>query len=207
MSYIQTLLHAYDRLVSALHRWTDGWAIEIAARLAFASVLFLFFITAARTKIGPHFWQINDAAYIQIFPGLVEAHGYDIGQIDRFPYNFIVWIGSYSEFVLPVLIVLGLFTRLASMAMIGFVCMISFVDIYGHHVDAGFIGRMFDKNPQAPILDQRLLWVFLLFVLVLRGGGIVSADHLLGRFFQKFRDGRSPGGDAPGEEAPPASSG
>ncbi len=80
------------------------------------------------------------------------------------------------------MIALGLFTRLASVGMIGFIGMMSIVDIYGHNADAATIGAMFDRLPYGLIMDQRLLWVFLLLVLVIKGGGPISLDYVLTKF-------------------------
>ncbi|MEM6985258.1 MAG: DoxX family protein, partial [Pseudomonadota bacterium] len=92
-----------------------------------------------------------------------------------------VYAGTYAEFILPVLIVVGLFTRLAALGMIGFVFVQSFVDITGHHADAETIGAWFDRFSDATILDQRAMWVFLLAYLAIYGAGKLSIDQLLRR--------------------------
>ena len=43
------------------------------------------------------------------------------------------------------------------------------------------MGMWFDHVPDAKILDQRLLWIFLLLIPVARGAGPVSLDALLRR--------------------------
>jgi putative oxidoreductase len=92
----------------------------------------------------------------------------------------VVLAGTYAEFILPLLIVIGLFTRLASLGMIGFVIVQSLTDIYGHGAtDGKTLGALFDRFPDAVILDQRLFWVFLLAVLVVKGAGALSVDALL----------------------------
>ncbi len=48
--------------------------------------------------------------------------------------------------------------------MIGFVVVQSLTDVYGHG-QSGEIGSWFDRFPDAIIMDQRALWVFLLLVL------------------------------------------
>jgi putative oxidoreductase len=65
------------------------------------------------------------------------------------------------------------------LAMIGFVGVQSLTDIYGHGVEAATIGAWFDRTSDALILDQRLLWVFLLAVLVVKGAGRLSFDNWL----------------------------
>ncbi|MGI9451697.1 MAG: DoxX family protein, partial [Geminicoccaceae bacterium] len=88
---------------------------------------------------------------------------------------------TYAEFILPVLIILGLFTRLAALGMIGFVVVQSYVDVVFHGADEKTIGGWFDQLSDATILDQRTLWVFLLVYLVVRGPGLISLDTVLGR--------------------------
>lgn len=83
----------------------------------------------------------------------------------------LVLFGSWAEMILPLLILLGLFTRGAALGMIGFIIVQSLTDIFGHGADAATIGGWFDRASDALILDQRLLWVFLLLVLVVQGGG------------------------------------
>jgi putative oxidoreductase len=96
--------------------------------------------------------------------------------------TLVVLLGTYAEFILPAMIALGLFTRLASVGMIGFIGMMSVVDITGHNADATTVGAMFDRLPYGLIMDQRLLWVFLLLVLVIKGGGPISLDYILTKF-------------------------
>jgi putative oxidoreductase len=57
----------------------------------------------------------------------------------------------------------------------------SLTDLYGHGAidEAATVGAWFDKIPDATIMDQRALWVFLLFVLVIKGAGPLSVDRLL----------------------------
>jgi putative oxidoreductase len=79
------------------------------------------------------------------------------------------------------LVVLGLFTRIAALGMIGFVLVLTWVDIMGHGAGPETIGAWFNNTSGDVILDQRAFWIFLLIVLVLRGAGPLSLDALLGR--------------------------
>ncbi len=85
--------------------------------------------------------------------------------------------------LLPALIVLGLFTRIAALGMVVFVIVQTLTDLYGHGLiaDATALGAWFDGDPTALILDQRALWVMLLLIPVFRGGGPVSLDALIKR--------------------------
>ncbi|MEP0232096.1 DoxX family protein [Roseibium sp.] len=185
---IGLLVSLYHTVFGTLERLTNGWFIGLAARFVFASVLLVYFINSALTKIGPGifgFLSPSSGAYAQILPGMMEQVSYDTSQIAFFPYGLIVLLGTWSEFILPVLVTLGLFTRAASLGMIVFVVVMSYVDITGHHVDAATIGSLFDGNPGSLIADQRLMWVFVLLVPMLKGPGFVSLDALLGSYYRK----------------------
>jgi putative oxidoreductase len=162
----------------------NGWFLGLLARFVFAAVLMVYYLNSASTKVGEGiggFFSIGDNAYFQILPSVVEAYGYDASQVPFFPYDIIVFAGTYAEFVLPLLIVLGLFTRLASLGMIGFIVVQSYVDIVFHGADEKTVGAWFDRFADAAILDQRALWIFLLVTLVVKGAGAISLDGLLGR--------------------------
>ncbi|MEM6306696.1 MAG: DoxX family protein, partial [Pseudomonadota bacterium] len=87
----------------------------------------------------------------------------------------------WAEFILPALVILGLFTRLAALGMIGFVFVQSYVDVTGHGVQGADLGAWFDGASGSLIMDQRAFWIFLCIVLVIKGAGAVSIDHLLGK--------------------------
>jgi putative oxidoreductase len=82
--------------------------------------------------------------------------------------------GMLAEYVLPVLLVLGLFTRAAALGAIGLVAVQTLVDVTGHGAP---LGNWFDTS--IGLLDERTMWVFLLLVLVLRGAGPLSVDRVL----------------------------
>jgi putative oxidoreductase len=177
---VNALLSLYDRVVLCL-AGSAGWLLPTLARLVFAGVLFAYFWGSGLTKLGDGFFGFlmpSDGAYIQIFPKAVEAAGYDTGQLGLFHWAVAV-AGTLSEFVLPLLILLGLFARLASLGMIGFILVQSLTDIYGHGVAGDDLGRWFDAASGSLIADQRSLWIFLLASLVLTGAGPLSLDRLL----------------------------
>ena len=117
-------------------------------------------------------------AYYQILPKVAEAAQFDPQMISAVWYPLVL-LGSWAEMILPLLILLGLFTRGAALGMIGFIIVQSLTDIFRHGADAATIGGWFDRASDALILDQRLLWVFLLLVLVVQGGGRYALDHWL----------------------------
>lgn len=166
-----------------LFRKTESWLPGLAARFVFGGVLFMYFFNSAKTKVGDlpdGFFQLQDNAFFQIVPKVVEQFDYDASQIPLFPYKLIVYIGTYAEFVLPVLILVGLFTRISAVGMIVFVLVQSYVDITAHAVGAETTGALFDNASNSAILDQRALWIFLLLYLVIYGAGKLSIDYLFG---------------------------
>jgi putative oxidoreductase len=184
MPLIRLITSVHDAFFGTLQRALGDWFLGLVARFVFAAVLLVYFLNSASTKIGSGllgFLSPSIGAYAQIIPPIFEAAGNDAGAVAFFPWKLIVYFGTYAEFVLPVLIVLGLFTRVAAFGMIAFVFVQSFVDWAYHAADAETLGVWFDRTSSALILDQRALWIFLLTYLALRGAGAISLDHLLAR--------------------------
>jgi putative oxidoreductase len=150
--------------------------LPLLARLVFAAVLLGYFWASGLTKLGDGLFSPSVGAYAQIFPRAMEAAGFDVSQMGL-GRRLVVVAGTWAEFVLPVLIVLGVATRLAALGMIGFVAVQSLTDVYGH--GAGW-GAWFDRASDAVIADQRALWLLLLVVLVAKGAGALSVDRILG---------------------------
>lgn len=172
----------YDRLANGLSRLAPA-TLPTLTRLTFAGVLLVYFWNSARTKFGEGFAGLftpSDGAYYQIFPKAIEAAGYDFSQLTAFHWA-VVMAGTWAEVLLPLCIIIGLFTRLASLGMIGFVIVQSLTDIYGHGVGGDDLGRWFDAASDALILDQRALWVLLFAVLFFQGAGPLSLDRWLSR--------------------------
>jgi len=179
------LVRAYMAVFGGLERVTNGWFLGLAARLLFAGVLLMYFWNSALTKISDGmlgFLSPSAGAYAQILPQMMEQVSYDTSQIAFFPFGLIVLLGTWGEFVLPLLVVLGLFTRAASLGMIVFIVVMTYVDVTGHGAD---IGTLFNKDAFNTILAERLLWVFLLLVPVLKGPGLISLDAVLGASYRK----------------------
>ncbi|MEO8243435.1 MAG: DoxX family membrane protein [bacterium] len=176
---MNTLVMTIETATTRLSRVGD-WVLPTLARLVFAAVLLGYFWASALTKFdGP--FSPTVGAYAQIYPRAIEAASYDAGQLGLIP-HLVVLFGGWAEFVLPLLLTLGLLTRLAALGMVGFIVMQSLTDIYGHMVDAATIGAWFDRASDALILDQRAFWVLLLGILITKGAGPLSLDHLLRRW-------------------------
>jgi putative oxidoreductase len=178
---MNTLLSLYSRAANGLNR--SDWLLPSFARFLFAASLFGYFWASAKTKLGDGILGLfspSTGAYAQIFPKAFEAVGYDASQFGIFHWA-VVMAGTYAEFVLPILIVLGLFTRLAALGMIGFVVVQTLTDLYGHgginHIET--LGAWFDRLPDGIVLDQRGFWMLLLVTLVMKGAGPLSGDRLL----------------------------
>ncbi|MCK0139168.1 DoxX family protein [Aliiroseovarius sp. F47248L] len=153
------------------------------ARFTFAATLLGYFWASALTKTGDGVlgvFQPSLGAYAQIFPKAMEAASYDVGQLSMFHWAVVV-AGTLAEFILPLLITIGLLTRLAALGMIGFVIVQSLTDLYGHGgiEQPETLGAWFDRIPDSVILDQRLFWMVVLVTLVLKGPGPLSIDRLL----------------------------
>ena len=180
---MHSLLTLHARAARHLDRAGDA-LLPLLARFVFAAVLLPYFWVSGLTKLGDGVLGIlrpSTGAYAQIFPRAMEAVTYDVSQLSAFHWAVVV-AGTWAEFLLPLMIVAGLFTRLAALGMIGFVAVQSLTDLYGHGgiAHAATLGAWFDRLPDGVILDQRAFWVLLLAVLVMKGAGALSLDRLTG---------------------------
>ncbi|MCV3270438.1 DoxX family protein [Roseobacter sinensis] len=171
---------------SATNRLSQAdWLLATLARFVFAATLLMYFWVSGLTKLGDGIGGLfspSVGAYAQIFPKAMEAVTYDVTQLSMFHWAVVV-AGTWAEFILPALIVLGLLTRLSALGMIGFVIVQSLTDLIGHggleHKET--FGAWFDRFPDSAILDQRAFWIFILLVLVIKGAGPLSLDAALRR--------------------------
>lgn len=175
------MLHAYDRLTHSLNASASA-ILPTLARFVFAATLLMYFWNSAGTKWDGTPFTPGVGGYAQIFPKVMETVGYDVSQMSMFHWAVVV-AGTLAEYILPLLIVIGLFTRFAALGMIGFVVVQSLTDLYGHggiaHTET--LGKWFDGLPTGAILDQRAFWMVLLVTLALKGAGPLSLDRLLSR--------------------------
>lgn len=182
MGLLRGLNSLYEGFFGGLQGLLEGWLLGLAARLTFASVLLMWFLSSALEKVGTGFPDMlipNATAYNQIIPQQMQQVGLDPTQIEFFPYGLMVYAGTYLEFALPVLILVGLWTRAASLGMLCFLAVMTYVEsaTTGATISAA---AFFDGNPGAAIEDQRLLWAFPLVYLLLRGPGAISLDAIFG---------------------------
>ena len=173
------MMETLNRVGDRLDRLSFA-VLPTLARLVFAGVLLVYFWQSAGTKLGEGIrglYNPDFGAYAQIFPRQFEAVGYDPSQLGLY-HRLVVLAGTYAEYILPALILIGLFTRLAALGMIGFILVQSATDIWGHGAE---LGAWFDATSGALIADQRAFWVLALLILVFKGAGPLSLDRLLFR--------------------------
>lgn len=178
---MNTLISFHNRIFNGVER--ADWLLPTLARLVFAGTLLMYFWVSGMTKLGGGFmglFQPSTGAYVQIFPRAFEAVGYDTDAFGVFHWAVVV-AGTWAEFILPALIVLGLLTRLSALGMIGFIIVQTLTDIFGHGIinDLKTLGAWFDRFPDSAIMDQRAFWILLLAILVFKGAGPISLDRAL----------------------------
>lgn len=175
------LFSTYTCVIASISRLLGAWFLPTLARFSFIAVLFFYFWNSAKTKLGDGVFGIlhpSDKAYIAIFPKVFESAGYDSSTLGNF-YWAVAVAGTVAEFFLPLLLLLGLFTRLAALGMVGFVLVQSFVDVTGHGKTGQDLGAWFDGVSGSLIMDQRLLWIVLFAIMITKGAGPISLDKLL----------------------------
>lgn len=177
------LIAIYNGVFSWLEKLLEPWFLPTLARFTFAATLLIYFWNSAMLKLGDGVFGFlfpSVGAYAQIFPKAMEAVTYDTSQLSIFHWAVVV-AGTWAEFILPLLIVIGLLTRLSAIGMIGFIIVQSLTDLYGHggieHPET--MGAWFDRLPDGAILDQRLFWITILAILIVKGAGPLSLDRFL----------------------------
>lgn len=175
------LFTLYRALFAPVER-LGGALIPLLTRVVFAATLLGYYWASAGTKVWDRkgeeglfdIFTLESGVYAQMFPKAFEAASYNTANLG-FVYDLVAYAGTLAEWLLPLLIVVGLFTRLAALGMIGFVTVQTLVDVTGHGAD---LGGLFDAR--YGLIDERTLWVFGLLLLVIRGAGALSVDRLLG---------------------------
>lgn len=125
--------------------------VLLFTRVALAGI----FWRSARTKVEEGTWlQMSDTT-VFLFQ---EEYGMPFPEITGL-------IATYAEHFLPILVVLGLFTRVGAAGLLVMTLVIQFF-VY----------------PEA-WWQTHIIWVALAGILVVRGGGMFSIDRLLGHKF------------------------
>lgn len=168
---MHALVSRYQSALNALNKSSE-FMVPTLARLVFAAVLLFYYWNSAMLKIDGSIFSPSAGAFGQIFPKAAEAVLYDVTQMNILQ-RLVIFFGTVAEFVLPALILIGLLTRLAALGMIGFIWVQTIVDVIGHGVK---LGSLFDNT--MTLVDQRVMWTFLMLVLVFKGAGLLSVDAL-----------------------------
>jgi putative oxidoreductase len=142
-----SLLARWNAVADLLTRIVPHDVLALATRVAIAAIFFL----SGRTKVEG-FLTLTDSAYylfsteykLPLIPPEIAAH-----------------LAAYAEHLFPLLLVLGLFTRLSALALLGMTLVIQ-VFVY----------------PDA--WPTHLSWAALLLLLAGRGAGRLSLDRALG---------------------------
>ena len=176
---MKALITLHNHVFDALERGLGNWFLPTLARFSFAAVLLVYYWNSASGKHEGSLFTPSFGAYSQIFPKTLDAFGWDISQFGLFHKTVIVG-ATFAEYLLPLLILVGLFARLAALGMIGFITVQSLTDLYGHGLvnDPTTVGSWFDHLSNGLIMDQRTMWIAVLLILVAKGAGPLSIDRL-----------------------------
>ncbi|MCY7397621.1 MAG: DoxX family protein [Sphingomonas bacterium] len=147
-------MNIYSRAGELAERLLPENLLLLVARVGVASVFFL----SGRTKVDG-LLHITDATY-SLFE--TEYAGVPL------PAQIAAHLATYGEHLFPLLLVLGLFTRLGAIGLLGMTLTIQ-IFVY----------------PDA--WSTHLSWAAILLPLIARGGGAWSLDALLGIDPAKFR--------------------
>ena len=137
----------YNRVSSRLEQLVGNSLLSLVSRVAIASIFFL----SGRTKVDG-FLHVTDGA-VQLF-----EDEYKLPLVDP---SVAAHAAAYAEHFFPLLLVLGLFTRFAALALL---TMTAVIEIFVY--------------PDA--WPTHLSWAGLLLVLIGRGAGALSLDKALG---------------------------
>lgn len=140
------LLARWNQTADALARLVSHDVLALATRVSIAAIFFY----SGRTKVTG-FLTINDSAY-ELFRSEYK--------LPLIPPEIAAPLATYAEHLLPLLLVLGLATRLSALGLLGMTLVIQFF-VY----------------PDA--WPTHLSWAALTLYLVGRGAGRWSIDHAL----------------------------
>ena len=141
------LLALWNRAAASVDALINESFLGLIARISVAAIFFL----SARTKVDG-LLTVNDSAYT------LFREEY---KVPLLPPEFAAHMATYAEHLFPILLVLGLFTRLSALALLGMTAVIQ-IFVY----------------PDA--WPTHLSWAGLMLLLLARGGGAVSLDRALG---------------------------
>ena len=138
---------AWNRIADLLTNLISHGLLALAARVAVGAIFFL----SGRTKVDG-FLTVSDSAYT------LFREEY---KVPLLPPEFAAHMATYAEHLLPILLVLGFFTSLSALALLGMTAVIQ-IFVY----------------PDA--WPTHLSWAALMLYLIGRGAGPVSVDRAFG---------------------------
>ena len=141
------LLALWNGLADRMQRLISDSTLALVARISIAAI----FIMSGRTKVEG-FLTITDSTY-ELF-----RTEYNLPLISP---ELAAHLSAYAEHLFPVLLILGLFSRLSALALLGMTLVIE-VFVY----------------PDA--WPTHLSWAGLLLIIISRGAGAISLDRRLG---------------------------
>jgi len=136
----------WNGMAASLSRWVRHDVLALAIRISIAAIFFL----SGRTKVE---------GFLTITDGTFELFRSEY-KLPLIPPEIAAHLATYAEHLFPLLLVLGLFTRLSALALLGMTVTIQ-VFVY----------------PDA--WPTHLSWAVLLLYLIGRGAGVVSFDRFL----------------------------
>lgn len=137
----------WSRCCDLMARLLNDSVLALIARVAIAAIFWM----SGRTKVDG--WLDVSAGTYALFA--------DEYRVPLLPPELAAHLAAWAEHLFPVLLVLGLLTRVSALALLGMTAVIQFF-VY----------------PDA--WPTHLSWAGLLALLVARGGGAASVDRLLG---------------------------
>jgi len=147
MTHTATQAHAWNRAAARLQRLVPHDLLALAARLGVAAVFF----QSGRTKVE---------GWLHVSPGAVDLFRTEY-RLPLLPPELAAHLAAYAEHLFPLLLVLGLATRLSALALLGMTAVIQ-VLVY----------------PDA--WPTHLTWATSLLYLAGRGAGTLALDRRLG---------------------------
>lgn len=148
---LQTLTRPYDRFVALVSARSPESLLLLFVRVALAGV----FWRSGRTKV-------DEGSWLSVSDSTLTLFSEDpFNKVPLLPSDLAAHLTTYAEHLLPALLLLGLFTRLSALALLGMTLVIQ-IFVFP---DAWW-----------PVHS---LWVALALVLIVRGGGGLSVDALL----------------------------
>ncbi len=148
---LQKLTRPYDRAVALLSgRFAESIAL-IFVRIALAVIFWL----SGRTKV-------EEGSLLTVSENAIYQFSEEpFSNVPLLPSEFAAYLTTYAEHFLPILLVLGLFTRLSALALLGMTLVIQLFVF-----------------PEA-WWQVHIIWVALTLILITRGGGRFSLDAVL----------------------------